>query len=425
MIPTIILAVICIILFISSIFFFPYIKIKKMQIPTYIVICSLTAIIYLIFGAVSIKDAINNLTAKTAINPIKILVLFFSMTFLSTYLDELGLFSYLANLVCKKFKNKYMIFTMLFVVISILTIFTSNDIIILTLTPFICYFAKRSKINPLPYLLMEFFAANTLSMALIIGNPTNIYLGFNFNIDFFSYLSKMLLPSIVCAIVLFLILSVIFHNDLKGEIICDELDVKIEDKVLIIVGILFLLITIIGIALANYINIEAYLMALGCAIGLIITTIIINLIRRKSLKIIIGTLKRLPYALIFFLISMFIIVIALDNKGVLKIIGEHLPKNVFLYGLLADVCSNLVNNIPMSVLFTNVLKYSDFNINLVYASIVGSNLGAFMTPVGALAGIMWMNILKSHDVDFSYKKFILYGMPLSLILTAIALLFLM
>ncbi|UKI48946.1 MAG: hypothetical protein L6U99_08950 [Clostridium sp.] len=44
---------------------------------------------------------------------------------------------------------------------------------------------KRSKINPLPYLLMEFFAANTLSMALIIGNPTNIYLGFNFNIDFF------------------------------------------------------------------------------------------------------------------------------------------------------------------------------------------------------------------------------------------------
>ena len=137
------------------------------------------------------------------------------------------------------------------------------------------------------------------------------------------------------------------------------------------------------------------------------------------------TLKRLPYALIFFLISMFIIVIALDNKGVLEIIGKHLPKNVFLYGLLADVCSNLVNNIPMSVLFTNILKYSDFSTNLVYATIVGSNLGAFMTPVGALAGIMWMNILKSHDVDFSYKKFILYGMPLSIILSVVALLFLM
>lgn len=77
MIPTIILAIICIILFISSIFFFPYIKIKKKHIPTYIVICSFTAIIYLIFQAVSISDVINNLTAKTAINPIKILVLFF------------------------------------------------------------------------------------------------------------------------------------------------------------------------------------------------------------------------------------------------------------------------------------------------------------------------------------------------------------
>lgn len=58
--------------------------------------------------------------------------------------------------------------------VAILTIFTSNDIVILTFTPFICYFSKNAKINPIPYLVAE-FAATTYSMMLIIGNPTNIY----------------------------------------------------------------------------------------------------------------------------------------------------------------------------------------------------------------------------------------------------------
>ena len=99
------------------------------------------------------------------------------MTVLSVFLDEVGFFGYIAAFALKKAgRSRKRLFFYLYITVSVLTVFTSNDIIILTFTPFICYFAKSAKIDPVPYLFAEFIAANTWSMALIIGNPTNIYI---------------------------------------------------------------------------------------------------------------------------------------------------------------------------------------------------------------------------------------------------------
>ena len=50
----------------------------------------------------------------------------------------------------------------------------------------------------------------------------------------------------------------------------------------------------------------------------------------------------------------------------------------------------------------------------VYATIIGSNLGAILTPIGALAGIMWTALLKSYNVKYSYLDFIKYGLAVSI-----------
>ena len=176
-------------------------------------------------------------------NPIKILVLFISMTILSIFLDEVGFFRYIANKAIKVLNgSQTKLFIGLYILISFLTVFTSNDIIILTFTPFICYFAKNSKINPIPYLISEFVAANTWSMALIIGNPTNIYLSSAFNIDFIKYLQTMILPTIVASIVSFSILYLLFRKQLKTEINASYNieEVKI-DKGLLIIGLFHLI----------------------------------------------------------------------------------------------------------------------------------------------------------------------------------------
>lgn len=56
-----------------------------------------------------------------------------------------------------------------FLLASVLTVLTSNDVVILTLTPIVIHFAKVTKTDPAPLLFLEFYAANTWSMALLIG----------------------------------------------------------------------------------------------------------------------------------------------------------------------------------------------------------------------------------------------------------------
>lgn len=63
----------------------------------------------------------------------------------------------------------------------------------------------------------------------------------------------------------------------------------------------------------------------------------------------------------------------------------------------------------MSVLFSSILANSPSNTEAVFATVVGSNLGACLTPIGALAGIMWSSILREHDLKFGYLDFLKIG----------------
>lgn len=396
---------ICIILMIVCI-------IKKYKlfkvIPMYIIPVFVLAIIYLISGISPINSVGDVLLTDNSVNPLKILILFLSMSFLSIYLDELGFFKYIASLaLAKANNNQYKLFIKLYLLISVLTVFTSNDIIILTFTPFICFFCKHSKISPLPYLISEFIAANTWSMALIIGNPTNIYLGTYANIAFFDYLKVMILPTIGCGIVSFLVLLLVFNKQLKEPLNITSEVVKLKHKYLLADGIGFLIGCIILLSISNYINIEMAYIALFSMLLCLLSSLVMCIIKRGHYKYIIRALKRLPYEIIPFLISMFIIVIGLNNIGISESIASILNKfdPIFSYGIASTLFDNLMNNIPMSVLFASLSN----NIGSIYASIIGSNLGAFLTPIGALAGILFISLTEKEDIHISYLTFTKYG----------------
>ena len=75
----------------------------------------------------------------------------------------------------------------------------------------------------------------------------------------------------------------------------------------------------------------------------------------------------------------------------------------------------------MSVFFGTVISRANAGVGAVFATIIGSNAGAFLTPVGALAGIMWTNILKAQNVKMSYLKFMKYGFAVAVPTLAAAL----
>lgn len=413
----IIISAITCLLMIMAVLFLPKVKIFNISLGSYWIVTVIGAIVLLLFGTVDVGTVGSALIADNAINPLKILVLFISMTILSIFLDELGFFRYLANLALTKAGASQMrLFMILYITVSVLTVFTSNDIIILSFTPFICYFAKSAKISPIPYLAAEFVAANTWSMALIIGNPTNIYLVTAAGGDFISYLKVMLIPTLCSGIVAFFFLLLLFRKKLQepiGEVAITE--VVIEDKLSLGIGVVHLAACTLILAVGSYIGIEMWLVSLISALSLFVCSIIISIVIRKKPVALVACLKRAPWDLIPFVLSMFVMVEALNSNGVTDsiyaLLGESLP--IWKYGLTSFLASNLINNIPMSVLYSSILEGSS-SVAAVFATVVGSNLGACLTPIGALAGIMWSSILKEHDLKFGYLDFLKIGVTVAI-----------
>lgn len=249
---------------------------------------------------------------------------------------------------------------------------------------------------------------------LIIGNPTNIYLASSAGIDFMSYVSKMALQTCFAGAVSFIILFIMFRKDLRKPMEVTITPEVIDDRLAVGLGVAHLGVCTVLLAISSYLDMEMYLITAIFAVSLFLCMLILNLLRKKDLKSIKESFKRLPYELIPFVLSMFVLVLSLNYSGTTEILAEILSDGIPVYtiGITSFLTSNIINNIPMSVLFSSILS-SDINsaayFQNVYAAIIGSNIGAFFTPVGALAGIMWAAILKRFSVEFSFKKIVFYG----------------
>ena len=368
----------------------------------------------IIFRALDLNDIKEAFITSNNVNPLKILILFFSMTIISIYLDEVGFFKYIAYKAVGLAKtNQIILLIIIYSFASLLTIFTSNDIVILTFIPFICYFCKNLNINPLPYLIATFAGANTWSMMLIIGNPTNIYLATSYNITFIEYFKIMALPTIGAGIIELLIIILLFKNKLKEKINIVKEEYILENKFDCILGLIHLIICLIFLVISSYLNIEMYIISLISALSLIIIDLIIYIIKKNKPNNLFNCLKRLPYELIIFILSMFIIVNALKINGVSQKLSELLNGNfiAYKYGLSSFLLCNLINNIPMSVLYATIPNMNNL---ALYSSIIGSNIGAFLTPIGALAGIMFTNLVAKYNIKYRFIDFIKYGFLISI-----------
>lgn len=409
---------------IAAVLFFPKWKIGKREIDTYPFVTLTGAFLLLAFHRVTVGDLAAAFGADTAVNPVKILVLFLSMTVMSVYLDEAGFFRYLAAATLRRAgADQKKLFFLLYAAVSVLTVFTSNDIIILSFTPFICYFAKSAKIDPIPYLAAEFVAANTWSMALIIGNPTNIYIASSMGVDFVSYLCVMWLPTLFAGTAALFCLYLLFRRKLQKPLVGEAENTKIDNKTSLFTGIIHLGCATVCLAVGPYLGFDMWLVAFGFLLSLVVFSLVLS--ARGTGKTLRAALGRTPVSLVPFLLSMFTLVLALGHEGVTAALARALcgVNPVLSFGASSFLFANVVNNIPMSVFYSDALAglSSASRAGALYATVVGSNLGAFLTPIGALAGIMFRGILADHGIRFGYGDFLRIGVVAALPALAAAL----
>jgi len=422
----------------------PFLNIRLGQsyvrMETYFLGALLAPVLILVFGFMRSSDMLAGLEGSAGLDPVGILALFLSMVFISIFLDITGVFEFCARMALRiAGHNRRKLFLSLYITVSILTLFTSNDILILTFTPLVVSFCRQAKLPATPYLIAEFFAANTWSMLLVVGNPTNILIAGAFHLDFLRYALWMILPTFAAGGVQVILLLRVFRRELTGDAYTGpslKPSEAITDRWGAVLGTGLLAACIAGLAMAPRWGIPLWHMALASAMGLLLTLIARRSwarFLRQDRSILMGgpgfrqSFRRMPWPIIPFILSQFIAVEALRLQGISSTIaaslqswcGSSVPRAIALYGVLSTLTANLVNNIPMTLGFTSLLDgLTEPSLRMAALStIIGSNLGANLTPIGALAGLMWMSLLREKDVPISFFQFVIYGLwitPLSL-----------
>lgn len=378
------------------------------------------------------------IVGNSVIQPYAILILFMSLAYICLSLDATGLFDYLALRTAKAAgtSGKKM-FLYFFALSSLLTLFTSNDIVILTLTPIIYYFANSTKTDPIPFLIAQFFAANIWSAALYTGNPTNIILAQANNYSFLGYLQWMLLPTVAAGLVCLGLLWLVFRKRVPRVIEAPKVDAvsALKDRQGAIFGVTCLAAALVGISVCSVLSVPVWQFPLAFSLVVAARDLALHVRNGKNLpahnSALMQSLRRMPWKIVPFVIGLFVMVESLITAGYMDAAASFLSSNLsgplsstFGVGLSSSTIANLVSNQPMTILFTRLLQNPSYvsSANSAQAGllslVLSSNFAANLTLIGSLAGLMWSKLLKDKGVNISFREFSKYGliiMPLTLV----------
>ena len=383
------------------------------------------------------ESVVNGITGTATIKPYSILILFMSQAYICCSIDLTGFFDYLALLTARAAANSgKRLFVYLFFLSGLLALFTSNDVVVLTLTPIICYCCRSTDTDPIPYLIAQFFAAHICSMALYVGNPTNIIVAQAYGLTFLEYSKWMAVPTLVATTLCFFLLRFVLRKRIPDRIKVPELApaAAIKDKAGAIFGVVCFLTGLVLLSISEWLPVEIWEIPFGIALIMLARDVYVNFLSsRRTKNNGLPAMKLMPWKVAPFAIGYFIIVedlsragwISLFAEGLSKLATELLPATLIM-GFLSSLAANLINNQPMTILFTRILENASFvapelvKRGSMFALILGSNFGTNFTFIGALAGLMWSKICSDKGVTITMKEFLKYGLIVMPVLIVVA-----
>ncbi|WP_404318984.1 arsenic transporter [Malaciobacter canalis] len=383
---------------------------KGLQIGTTAVI---GAIIALIAGVVSFSDVqiVTSIVWDATLAFIGIIIL-------SLVLDEIGFFEW-AALKMARFSNgnglKMFVYSILLG--AFVSALFANDGAALILTPILLAKMRILKLNLktiIAFLLAGGFISDSASLPFVFSNLTNIVTANYFNIGFAQYFFDMFIPYIVSVIASIFFLWLILRKDIPKSVdisLLKEPKSAIKNMKLFYFSWLFLAVLLVGYFIGDIYGLPVSLFALGGGIIFLIIASIAKTVNPKTI------IKDAPWQVVWFSIGLYIVVYGLKNAGLtdyLTIILKDLSLRgdaiaVISTGFIAAFLSAIMNNMP-TIMIMDIALEDIGNQAMVYANIVGCNLGPKMTPFGSLATLLWLHVLAKKGVNISFAQYSKFGM---------------
>lgn len=383
---------------------------------------SLGAVIALILGVVHLADIavvwgfVWNATAT-----------FVAVIIISLLLDEAGFFEWAALHVARWGGGRgRLLFAFIVLLGAAVSALFANDGAALILTPIVMAMLIALGFTPaatLAFVMAAGFIADTASLPLIVSNLVNIVSADFFEISFNSYASVMVPVNIAAVLTSLLVLTLYFRRSIPATYDMNQLkapDEAIRDRATFRAGWVVLVLLLIGFFGLEPLGVPVSAVA---ALGAVI---LLGVAARGSIISTKKVLRGAPWQIVVFSLGMYLVVYGLRNAGLTDHIASLL--NVFAQsgiwgaalgtGFLTAILSSVMNNMPTVLI--GALSIDASNASgivkdaMIYANVIGCDLGPKITPIGSLATLLWLHVLAKKGTTIAWGYYFKVGIVLTL-----------
>jgi arsenical pump membrane protein len=373
---------------------------------------TLGAVALVLFSLISPSEAMAAIRKGT-----DVYLFLVGMMVLAEVARQEGLFDWLAAYAVRHARGSAgKLFTLVYGVGIVVTVFLSNDATAVVLTPAVYAVARRARARPLPYLFICAFIANAASFVLPISNPANLVVYGSHMPPLRTWLEQFGIASVVSIAVTYAMLRWTQHRALQGDIACE-----VELPPLDVGGRL----AFGGIAATGAVLLIAS--SLGRQLGLptfiagIATATAILAVKRSSPW---PALKEISWSVLPLVAGLFVLVQGVQNTGLLEPVKALLARQpsahaaAFATGGIVAVLCNAMNNLPLGLLAGALVTGAHLRPDVAGALLIGVDIGPNLSVTGSLATILWLVALRREGLRVSAWQFLAIGclvMPPALI----------
>jgi arsenical pump membrane protein len=365
------------------------------------------------------------------------------MMLLSELAREHGVFDWLSSVALRTaVGSRARLFTLVYAIGALVTIFMSNDATAVVLTPAILAAVRKARVPALPYLFACALIANAASFVLPISNPANLVVFRTGMPPLGRWLLSFSVPSLLSITVTYAVIRMLFRVELTGTIEQDYKPSSLGGNGRIVLAGLGLVTAILltASALGKDLGLPTCLAALATSAA----------VSMKASRNPLPLLKEISWSTLALVAALFILVDAVQSIGALHVTVTALERAqhyaagaaagagagaaagaragaaadtgaapaVLLTGFVVAIANNLVNNLPLGLLAGATLQATHTQGLLANAVMIGVDLGPNLSVTGSLATILWLIALRKQHVEVSFWSFLRVGavaMPLALL----------